>query len=220
MAKAAEKIATMIVFPALAVQFMDLLLIGDTPLITHAWSHKAKREMLAKHMKLPKAAKEAKDPRKDFDESMYRLDDGGYGFPSVAFKSAAITAVTSVSGVTKVAGRQAFHVVGEGVDISGVFEGVKMRMNLVRIGGGTPRMREDPVRIGMGKADLRYRAEFWPWHAKIAVRFNAGLLSPAQILNLFSYAGFGCGVGEWRPEKDGENGMFHVAEESELEALT
>jgi hypothetical protein len=31
-----------------------------------------------------------------------------------------------------------------------------------------------------------------------------------QIVNLFNIGGFACGVGEWRPGKDGSNGMFHV----------
>ena len=218
MATKKENVA--IELPRLDVQMMEITLIGDAPLIVHAWSVKSKREMLAKQTKAPKGPKSAKDPKKDFEESMYRLADGGYGFPSVAFKAAAITAVTSVSGVTKVAARQAFHVVGEGVDQGGAFEGVQMRQNLARIEGSKPRMREDMVRVGLGTADLRYRAEFWPWWSTILVRFNGSLLSTAQILNLFNYAGFGCGIGEWRPERDGENGMFHVATEAEIKALS
>lgn len=205
--------------PKLDVQMMEVTLIGDAPLVVHAWSMKAKKEMLSKQMKSAKGAKEAKDPKADFEDSLYKLPDGGFGFPSVAFKGAAVTAVTSVSGVTKVAARQAFHVLGEAVDVDGAFDGVKMRVDLVRIEGGEPRMREDMVRVGMGTADLRYRGEFWPWHAKVLVRFNANVLSPAQILNLFNTAGFACGVGEWRPERDGQFGTFHVATEAEQEAL-
>lgn len=211
MAAPAKKENVAIVLPELKIGTMDLTLIGDSPLIVHAWSVKAKRQMLDKQLKRAKTGREAKDPVRDFEDSMYRLPDGGYGFPSIAFKSAAITAVTSVSGVTKVAARQAFHVMGEEVDVGGAMEGVVMRANLARIEGAEPRMREDMVRVGMGTADLRYRAEFWPWRALIVVRFNAHALSPEQILNLFSIAGFATGVGEWRPEKDGQMGMFHVA---------
>lgn len=204
-----------IVLPELKIGTIDLTLIGDTPLIVHAWSLKAKREMLDKQMKKAKRGKDAKDPTADFEESIYRLPDGGCGFPSVAFKNAAVTAVTSVSGVTKVAARQAFHVMGEDIDVSGAFEGVKMRQNLVRIQGSEPQMREDMVRVGMGTADLRYRAEFWPWRAVVLIRFNANALSAEQILNLFNTAGFAVGVGEWRPERDGQHGLFHVATEKE-----
>lgn len=216
---AAKKETTAFELPKLDIQMMEVTLIGDTPLITHAWSAKSKREMLDKQLKKAKGAKEAKDPRKDFDESMYRLDDGGYGFPSVGFKAAAVTAVTSVSGLTKIAARQAFHIVGEGADVRGAFEGTVARINLARIEGAPPRMREDMVRVGMGTADLRYRAEFWPWFSQVLVRFNANVLSPEQILNILNVAGFAVGIGEWRPERDGESGMFHVAGEGELDAL-
>lgn len=205
-----------IVLPELRIGKLALTLIGDSPLVVHAWSLKAKKEMLAKQTKKAKAGRVAKDPEQDFKDSLYVLPDGGYGFPSIAFKDAAVTAVTSVSGVTKVSARQAFHVQGEDVDISGAFEGVKMRANLARIVGAAPRMREDMVRVGMGTADLRYRGEFWPWSANVVVRFNENALSPEQIVNLFSTAGFAVGVGEWRPERDGAMGMFHVATEKEV----
>lgn len=196
--------------PALDIGMMRVLLVGDSPLIVHAWSQKAKREMLEKQMKKAKSAKEAKDPRADFEASMYRMADGGYGFPSVAFKNAAVTAGTSVAGLTKIAARQAFHILGEDADIVGAFEGSKSRVNLVRIEGGDPSMREDTVRVGMGTADLRYRPEFSDWKARVTVRYNRNVLSESQILNLLNVAGFAVGVGEWRPEKDGQYGMFHV----------
>src|SRR6478735_4412970 len=78
--------------PALKIGLMEVTLISDSPLIVHAWSQKAKLEMLGKQMKKAKAAKEAKDPRADYEAAMYRTADGGYGFPSVAFKNAAVTA--------------------------------------------------------------------------------------------------------------------------------
>lgn len=205
--------------PALNIGLMEVTLVGDSPLIVHAWSMKAKREMLDKQLKKAKGAREAKDPKADFDASMYRFADGGHGFPSVAFKGAAVTAATSVSGITKVAARQAFHILGEDADIAGAFEGSCSRVNLVRI-DGYPQMREDMVRVGMGTADLRYRAEFPKWSVKVLVRYNANVLSEAQLLNLLNTAGFAVGVGEWRPEKDGQYGMFHVATEKDLERLS
>lgn len=189
--------------PKLNTQTVEITLIGDSPLISHAWSKKAKEEMLAKQMKKAKAGKEAKDPEKDFQESLYHLPEGGYGFPAVAFKAAAVTACTSVGSITKVAARQAFHVEGE----------------MVRIYGSEPRKREDMVRIGMGTADIRYRGEFWPWWVVLEVRHNANVLSAEQIANLFSTAGFGVGVGEWRPERDGQFGRFHVALAEEMQSL-
>lgn len=194
---------------------MEVVVIGDSPLIVHAWSQKAKLEMLGKQMKKATGAREAKDPVADFEASLYRLADGGYGFPSVAFKAAAVTAITSVAGMTKVAARQAFQILGEDVDVRGAFEGTMARQNLVRL-AGVPTMREDLVRVGMGTADIRYRGEFADWSARLLVRFNANVLSEAQILNILNVAGFGVGVGEWRPEKDGSHGTFHVATEADM----
>lgn len=207
-----------ITLPPLDIRLMEVTVIGDSPLIVHAWSEKAKKEMLGKQMKAAKQAKEAKDPKADFESSLYRLGDR-YGFPSVGFKAAAVTACTSVAGITKVAARQAFHILGEDVDVKGAFEGTKARVNLVRIEGGEPSMREDMVRVGMGTADLRYRGEFADWHAKLLVRYNANVLSESQILNIINVAGFAVGVGEWRPERDGMNGMFHVADERDMAKL-
>lgn len=216
---ATKKADMAIELPTLKLGLMEVTLIGDSPLIVHAWSHKAKLEMLAKQMKTARGAKEAKDPKADYEASMYRLADGGYGFPSVAFKAAAVTAGTSVAGLTKIQARQAFHVVGEDVDVKGAFEGSVSRVNLARIEGAPPQLREDMTRVGMGVADLRYRAEFPAWHTKVLVRYNMGVLSESQILNLLNTAGFACGVGEWRPERDGQYGLFHVATEAEIKAL-
>jgi hypothetical protein len=185
--------------PELKIQTMRITLIGDSSLICHAWSHKAKSQMLAKQMKQAKQGKEAKNPEQDFRDSLYPHPDGGYGFPAVAFKSAAVDACSHVQGVTKVEARGAFHINGE----------------LIKIESAEPTPREDMVRIAMGTADIRYRGEFKTWRAEIELRYNVNVLSPAQIVNLFNTAGFAIGIGEWRPQKDGSHGMFHVQREDE-----
>lgn len=121
----------------------------------------------------------------------------------IAFKAAAVTACTSIGGITKVAARQAFHVEGE----------------MALIEGSEPRMRQDMVRVGMGTADIRYRGEFFPWFTTLTIQFNNRFMSAEQILNMLNTAGFGVGVGEWRPEKDGQYGRFHVGDEAEVAAI-
>ena len=51
-------------------------LVGDTPLIVHAWSEKAKREMLGKQIKAVKQGREVRDPQSDFQSSLYEIGDG------------------------------------------------------------------------------------------------------------------------------------------------
>jgi hypothetical protein len=174
-------------------------LVGDSSLIVHAWSAKAKKEMLDKQMKKAKTAKAAKDPERDYEDAFYRLADGTPGFPTIGFKSAAVSAAGRfVDGMKMTEVKGSFFIEGELVAII-----------------GKPKMREDMVRIGMGTADIRYRPEFPEWRVSLHLQYNADALSLDQIVNIFNLAGFGVGVGEWRPEKDGQHGMFHVARESD-----
>lgn len=188
----ASKVQTVELKP-MDIKTIELNLVGDSPLISHAWSEKAKKQMLDKQMKKAKVVREAKDPEQDYKDSLYTHPDGGYGFPTVAFKSAAVSAANHVE-LKKTDMRAAFHIDGELAKIT-----------------GEPEMREDMVRIGMGTADLRYRGEFKKWSVKLRVKFNASVISAEQIVNLFNTGGFGCGVGEWRPQRNGSFGRFHVA---------
>lgn len=198
--------------PAIDIRTAIIKVVGDSPLIMHKWSEKARKEILDKQMKKAKAkGHDAKDPVRDFIESLYWLDgepedktEAGFmeainngarfGFPSIAFKAAAVAAGYR-SGITpnKVSMNAAFHIDGEFVEIAGV-----------------PEMREDMVRVGMGTADIRYRGEFREWYAVFPVRYNASVISLEQLANLFNLGGFACGVGERRPEKGGAFGMFHI----------
>jgi hypothetical protein len=194
MPRAKTSASPVIELPPFDLRRMELRLIGDAPLICHAWSSKAKAEMLAKQIKRAQEARPAKDPEQDYQDSLYRHPDGGWAFPAIAFKAAAVDACSHVSGITKVAARGAFHIIGQWVRIE-----------------GEPAMREDMVRIGMGStADLRYRGEFDPWAATVPLQYNASLMSAEQIVHLFNIAGFGVGVGEWRPQRDGIYGRFRV----------
>lgn len=181
--------------PMIEVKKMRLTLVGDSALICHRFAEKAQKMMLDKQMGAPKQAKEAKDPDQCYRDSLYEIPGkpGTYGFPSVAFKSAAVDACSSVDGMKKTTTRGAFHIVGDMVEID-----------------GQPKMRQDTVRIAMGTADIRFRGEFREWRCQLEIRYNARMINPAQIINLFNTAGFAIGVGEWRPQRDGSFGMFHV----------
>lgn len=194
MAKAPEALSHKYVkIPPMDIHHLMVQLVGDSALICHAWSDKAKKMMLDKQMKNAKPAKEAKDPGRDYEDSLYKYPGGGYGFPTIAFKAAAVDACSHVDGITKVEARGAFHINGELLKIN-----------------GEPKLREDMVRVGMGTADIRYRGEFNPWSVDVPIRYNASVLSDEQIMHLFEIAGFAIGIGEWRPQRDGMYGLFHV----------
>lgn len=174
------------------VQRISVRIVGDSPLISHRWSEKAKKEMLDKQQLKGKQAKGAKDPEKEYKESLYRLPDGGCGFPSIGVKASAVRGAKSLDMVMTDM-RAAFHIEGDLVKIN-----------------GEPRMREDMVRIGQGTADLRYRGEFPEWSIDLPITYNARVVSAEQIVAMLDAGGFGTGIGEWRPEKDGEYGRYHV----------
>lgn len=200
------------------IQMAKIRIVGDTPLIMHAWSEKAKREMLEKQMKVTKTtAKTAKNPVEDFIRSMYWLTDmptemtmeafekaidagAKFGFPITAFKQAAISAAYRMGWAKdKMSLRGAFFIEGD-------------ENQMLEIKSDKPEMREDMVKVGMGTADIRYRGEFQNWYADMTIKFNAnGQYTLEQIINIINAGGYVCGVGEWRPERDGQYGMFHVA---------
>lgn len=196
---------------------VKIRIVGDTPLIMHAWTEKAKRMILDKQMGKAKGKKkEIKNPVEDFIRSMYWLtdmpeemtEDGYYkaiengarfGFPVTAIKQAAISAAYRMGwSKDKMSLRGAFFIDGTDGD-------------MVEIHSDVPEMREDMVRVGMGTADIRYRGEFKNWYADLVIRYNTnGQHSLENIINIINAGGYICGIGEWRPEKDGQFGTFHV----------
>lgn len=200
------------------IQKTTIRIVGDTPLIMHAWSEKAKREILEKQMKKTKSsAREAKNPVEDFVRSMYWLtpmpeemteegferaiaNGARFGFPVTAFKQAAISAAYRMGWTKdKMSMRGAFFIDGD-------------ENQMLEIHSDPPIMREDMVKVGMGTADIRFRGEFRNWWADMTISYNAnGQYTLEQIINVINAGGYVCGVGEWRPERDGQCGMFHVS---------
>ena len=195
----------------------SLRIVGDSPLIVHAWSEKAKREMLDKQMGKSQAKKKAaKNPVEDFINSMYwmtekpnKMDEESYeeaivngakfGFPVSGLKQAAISAAYRMGWVKDKMG------------LRGTFFIDADENGLIEIKGDTPIMREDMVKVGMGTADIRYRGEIRNWYADITISYNElGKFNLQDIINVLNAGGFVCGLGEWRPERDGQYGMFHV----------
>lgn len=203
--KEAQEVLTI---PALELKTMQIRIVGDSPLIVHKWSEKAKKMILDKQMKKATNGKAIRNPFQEFCDALYWLDGepenptqedidkARFGFPTVAFKACAIDAGYQ-QGILgkKTTARGAFHIIGEYAEIE-----------------GKPQMREDMVRLGgiASPADLRYRPEFPTWSTVLTIQYNSRAISSTQIANLLNVGGFSNGIGEWRPEKNGQFGMFHV----------
>jgi hypothetical protein len=197
--KAADEVVTL---KPLVKETVHIEIIGQSPLIMHRWAKKAREEMLHKQMGTATPKKAPKDPVQDYEDSLYRMPDHGYGFPAAAFRSAIIDAARDFQHVTMTGLLRSVFVLGEGPE------------QLVRI-VGEPVPREDMVNIGAaGKkvADIRFRAMFPEWSAVIPVRFLPSQITQEGLYALVDAAGSG-GIGEWRPgkSKTGSFGTWEVS---------
>ena len=183
----------------LKIEMVVIKIKGTSPLIMHRWSEKAKREMLDKQMKKT-VKKEAKDPEAQYEASVYKMDDGRLGFPADAFKKAMIRGAKQI-GLVMTDARTSFFVHGEYCN--------RDDRELIPIKGEVS-MREDMVRISGGTADIRYRGQVTPWEAELKISHNSSITSFDHVVNMLNAAGYGVGVGEWRPEKDGIFGRFEI----------
>lgn len=198
----------------------ELWVVGDSPLICHAWSEKSKREMFSKQVRAMKAAKELRDPKAEFLSSLYDMPDKGYGFPATAIKKCMLSVAHKDKGVPQTLVMRSLWIDAPYVAVRPALAGAKCNLPLVRIYGSEPYMREDMVRIGSGLrkiANFAYRATFDVWAIRVKGRFNASAISRDVIADLINESGLGCGIGDWRNEKSGSFGSFHLASEEEQE---
>lgn len=185
--------ATIKVQPA-SIEAIKLPITGKTPLIVHRFN--------ARSLDKPEPGiRPARNPEKSYNDSRYVLDSKSDGFPASGFKKAAVRAAKMIDGLTMTDTRQMFFVLSDAFTEEG--------QGCVRI-IGDPSMREDVVRLPRNATDLRYRAQYIDWSANLTIEYDADLIKPDTIVNLFSRAGFMVGVGEWRPEKSGTFGTFTV----------
>lgn len=214
----AKKSEAVVEIRPIVMERVKLRIVGDSPLIVHQWSEKTKREILGKQTaKKAASKKELRDPTREFIDSLYWIcgkpeeptmeafdeavaSGAKFGFPVTAIKKAALNAAYRkqwIKNRMEIAGD--FYLEG---DADGLVEVMSDE---------PPEPREDMVRIGMGTADLRYRAMFRRWWIDLVVVFDSGgAYDLGSIVNIISAGGSVCGIGEWRVEKLGQYGTYHV----------
>lgn len=193
----------------IAAETIQIPIIGTSPLIVSRFSEKAKRQMLD-NMQGKKTPKQSRNPEAEYEAAFYRLKDGRYGAPAVAFKQATVAAARFYGkDVTMTALKQTMFFRGEvGEDGQQLFA-IE----------GEPQMREDVVTVGRGGTDLRYRPEFPEWSTAITVTYVTSALSRGSVLSLVDAGGLGVGVGEWRPERNGDFGTYQIDGTRDVEVL-
>lgn len=201
-------------------------IVGDTPLIVHAWSQKAKVEMLTKQKKTAKKGRDARDPDADFQASLYRMGvdaqgEPAFGFPSTGIKNSILSVAHKDKGIARSDVMSALFI--DGVLSRGVAAkaGAISDLPLVRVWAPPPVMREDMVKVGVGlnkTASLAYRGQFDPWAILVTGQLNTTTVSLDNLKFLVNEAGMSCGIGEWRNEKRGMFGAYHLAKPAEAKA--
>lgn len=241
MAKVVEEV---IAVKPLKIGVQKIRIVGDSPLIVHAYDAKSKRELLENGLNFPVTkAKEARNILQEFVSSMYWVDkmpetydedtvsqaiqQSRFGFPVEAIKAASLSASYRLGwSKNKVGMKGNFFIepdfteyyasdleVDDVQKVINIVPNKILKRDLVQIKYDTLSMREDMVKIGgISKTpQQRFRAQFDGWFADLNVKYiTNGQTSLDQIINIINAGGFVCGIGEWRPEKDGRFGMFHV----------
>lgn len=200
----------------------EVWLIGTQPLICHAWSEKARVEMLSKQVKASTGAKEARNPQDDFNSSLYHLPDGGYGFPVLAVKASWLGTADKTKGLARSGAVGAAASIWVDAPILAkqrtAFPGAVSDLPVVRIYGSDPVVREDHVKLAGKTASLAYRAQFTHWAVHVTGSFNPNVVSPIALITLMQEGGRGIGIGDWRPARNGMFGTYRVAQATEAEA--
>lgn len=196
-------------------KLITIRLKGTSPLIHHQWTDKAKEMMRAKQQEGKKTkTRDLKDPKVEGESAMYRTDDGKPGVPAIAIKSAIITAAHNDLGMPRTLVRKALFIRPLGRNVILPLE--------TYTGKGTVKytIEEDMVRVGQGTADMRYRPYFDEWAVTTQWEIDADLLQVDDLLTLIDRAGFGVGICEWRPEKNGEYGRFAIDTDHKIQEVS
>lgn len=186
----------------LQIKTVQVAIEGTAPLITHAFPHKIRLEIEAKQQGKSKTSKhEIRIPEEEFEQAKHISPLGWEGFPANGFKQAIVRGA-KMTGLVMKDTQMALFVIPDCPE-----------SQLVKIDYEICRMRVDPVRLpSTGTADIRYRPEYTNWKATLTIKYNEGVISLEQVIQCILAAGFGCGIGEWRPEKGGSSGTFKLAQ--------
>lgn len=213
----------------LKLQKARITLVGDTPLIVHAWSEKAKKEMLSAQQKkkVAKSAMAVRDPFSEFCNAAYWIshepeektpetfekaiaDGAKFGFPVIAVKLAALAACYRAGKIpNQMSMKCSFYLNA----VNGATNGSSGVELAVIQTDKPPVFREDMVKIGgINKtSDLRYRPAFVDWKMDLIVTLiDNGTFTMESVINAINLGGAMGGIGEWRMERDGDFGRYHV----------
>ena len=180
----------------------EFQIVGTAPYVQAKFAAKARNMMREKHMAgstaKGKKVREARDFNADYEGAIHRSEQGWPGIPASAFRVACISACRLV-GFKMTLAKLSFFVEADGFDET---DGTP----LIVI-DGEPSMCEHMVRNATGVADIRVRAMWKKWSAKVRVRYDAEQFTIQDLTNLMMRVGMQVGIGEGRPDSRESCGM-------------
>jgi hypothetical protein len=168
---------------------------GTSPLITDAFSEEAKRKLADSQSGAAKVKPGPRNPEQEFSNSIYRMPDGSPGVPKLAFRKAIQVAAIRMTDV-------------KGTEVLAAFQ-INTPDEYLSLEAGEPTMRTDHV-VRVGRGNLAYRAEFFPWAVTLPIKLDEDIVSLDQFVHILAKAGMGVGIGNWRSEKKGDYGLWAV----------
>jgi hypothetical protein len=172
---------------------------GITPILFHAFPQEILEVLSPKSGKAKIPVTEAEH----LDRCMYWMDPQKktFGFPADGFKKAMVRAGTMLEQSKKMAESRGMFFVQGKRDIHYGFECVEIQ--------GQYEVRRDFGRNGT-KGICIVRPSAWPWKATVQIKYISTITGPEILISMLNFAGYGVGVGAWRPEKNGDKGRFRV----------
>lgn len=182
---------------------IELRIEGTAPLVINRFSAKA-IEMMRATQEAGSTAKsrktrEPKDFEALYENAKHVAEDGWEGIHAAAFRNGAISACRAC-GFKMTHAKLAFSVYADGYDrVDGA--------PLVRLTHGEAEQYVAPTRNATGVVDLRCRPMYRQWGANLRIRYDAGMLTAADVTNLIMRVGLQVGIGEGRPDSKQSAGL-------------
>lgn len=179
---------------------LEVQIRGIAPYVQHRFYKKADiiATQQAGGQNKSKKVREARDFDSDYRQSMHVSRDGWVGIPAGSFRNAMISACRTV-GYKMTHAKLAASVIADGFDAE---DGTP----LVRL-NGEPRQHFAHARNDNGSVDIRCRPMWEEWSAIVRIRFDHGMFSAADIINLMMRVGMQVGIGEGRPDSRDSAGL-------------
>lgn len=208
--------------PSVEIEIMEIKrgefvvgIIGNTPLIMHRFSDKARRELTLPSPKKNAAAKATTlkhDPIKEAQGCAYNISDDTaptfFGLPATTLKNATAAAALDIPGATKAVVGRLLTMEGQYGDLIPLWGQPFLLASMVR--------NSDPGRT----PDVRFRVVFPQWAMLVTVKYIQPNLSAKSVYNLMAASGMITGIGDWRQEKGkGSFGSFSLCDPDDPELL-